>query len=442
MRSLHCITVAALLLVAAPGHAQTAPAPAPGPAQPSPALSKRVAELPALLRGEVAYEDYFAPGFRNAIPKEKFVEVTAQLVAANGAVQSVESVTPRTPDTAELKLGFANGVADVAIAVDPAAPNQVTGLRVSGFAARAASMDAVAAQLKALPGTTGFAFAKLGSGAPQLINAQDADRPLAIGSAFKLVILAELVRSINAGERQWSDKVTLDGSPLPGGTYTMMPKGSQFTLREIAERMISISDNSATDILLGYLGRAKVEAMLLVVGVQAAARNRPYLSTLEMFKLKGVDKGALGDRWIAADEAGRRAMLTELDARPIADIDPQLFKDGKPLHIDTIEWFFSAADLVRTMDWLRRNTEGPSGAEARAILSKNPGIGPAAAGHWAWVGYKGGSETGVMNMTLLLQAKTGDWYALAGSWNDTAAGVDEARFIGLMTRATELALPH
>lgn len=171
MRSLHCLAAAALLL-AAPAHAQTTPAPAPAaPLQPSSALSKRIAELPALLRGEVEYDSYFAPGFRNAVPKEKFAEVTKQLVAANGAVQGVESVTPRTPYTADLKLGFVRGIADVTISVDPAAPNQVVGLRVSGFSARIASIEGVAGALKALPGMTGFAFAKLGAGAPAMLQA-------------------------------------------------------------------------------------------------------------------------------------------------------------------------------------------------------------------------------------------------------------------------------
>ena len=44
-------------------------------------------------------------------------------------------------------------------------------------------------------------------------------------------------------------------------------------------------------------------------------------------------------------------------------------------------------------------------------------------------------------MTLLLQAKNGDWYVLTGSWNDPAQAVAEARFIGLIGRAAELAAP-
>ena len=77
---------------------------------------------------------------------------------------------------------------------------------------------AVLAELRALPGQTSLAIARLGDGAPALVAGHEPDRPLAIGSTFKLVILAELSRQVRAGERRWSDVVTLDRRSIPGGT--------------------------------------------------------------------------------------------------------------------------------------------------------------------------------------------------------------------------------
>jgi hypothetical protein len=122
-------------------------------------------------------------------------------------------------------------------------------------------------------------------------------------------------------------------------------------------------------------------------------------------------------------------------------VDTTSFTTKTPKLIDTLEWFESPNDLVRVMDWLRRNTEGPAGIEARRILSINPGIGPDARGKWQWVGYKGGSEPGVMNMTLLLQARNGDWYVVTGSWNDGQKEVDQVRFASLIGKAAELIAP-
>lgn len=438
-------SLAALLLagIAVPSGvlAQSDPAPL-AVAAPAPAFEARAKELVAILSGEGDYTAFFAPSFVARLPETRFAAIRAQIAAAAGPVTGIDAIEATAPYAGTLRVSYRDAIATVQLRVDPAAPHQVIGLLFKGVAAREASLAAVTTAIEGLHGTTGYAFARLGDGAPQLLQSHNAERPFAVGSAFKLVILAELVRATNAGERKWSDTVTLDGQQLPGGIYAVQPKGTQVTLRELAEKMISVSDNSATDILLRTLGREKVEAMLPVVGVRDAAANRPFLSTLEAFKLKYLDGGSYGRRYAALDEAERRALLAgDLARIPLVAIPPEPEGGRKPAMIDDVEWFLTPSDLVRTMDWLRRNTEGPAGGEARAILSHNPGIGPDSAARWRWVGYKGGSEPGVMNMTLLLQAKDGAWYALTGSWNDTDRAVNEGRFAALMGRAAELAAP-
>lgn len=430
--------------LAVPASAQTPPVPqAAAPAQAAPEFEARVKELAGILSGKGDYDAYFAPSFRAQVPKEKFDQINAQLIATNGPYSDIQNVETASPWSGTVTVAYRDALATIRIAVDPAAPHQVTGLLISGLTAREKTLDQVSTAIQGLRGGAGFVLARLGSGAPQALKQHDADRPFAIGSEFKLVILAELVRATNAGERKWDDTVTLDGTPLPGGGYTFKPVGTKVSLRELATQMISISDNSATDILLKTLGREKVEAMMPVIGIADPARNRPFLGTLELFKLKGVGQGALAKRYLALDEAGRRKLLAgEIAATPIGAIDPMLFRDGKPVMIDQLEWFESPNDLVRVMDWLRRNTEGPKGADVRAILSKNTSISPAVAAKWQYIGYKGGSEPGVIAMTLLLQAKNGDWYVLSGSWNDPAAEVEQGRFAGLIGKAAELAVPE
>ncbi|MBD8677344.1 serine hydrolase [Sphingomonas sp. CFBP 13720] len=439
------------VLTATPVMAQTAPpAPQPQPTRTapvaSPELQQRVREVVTLLGGSGDYDATFSTGFRTALLKATFDGMTAQIVAQLGKPTGVESITADGPWAARLKIGFEHGILDAQIAIDSSAPHPVTMLRATGSEPRAAAettIDAIVATLATLPGRTNFTLARLGAGAPVRIAGRESATPLAIGSAFKLVILSELVRSIAAGERKWTDTVTLNGRPLPSGFYTQAAKGTAVPIRDLAERMISVSDNSATDILLFHLGRQKVEAMLPVVGMtDGARRNVPFLGTLEMFKLKGIDQGALGTRFLATPPGARRAFLDgPVAAAPIAAIPATLFQDGKPIHIADIEWFASADDLVRTMDWLRRAGDGPGGTELRAILSKNPGL-PAPAAKWDYAGYKGGSEPGVLNMTFVLRAKDSQWYALSAGWNDPDRSVDTLRFTGLMTRTLELAAPR
>ena len=437
MRTLTLVLSA--LALAAPAAAQTAPQTAA--VQADPAFNQRAQELPAVIAGNGSYETYFSPGFQTAVPKATFATISAQLAATAGKPLAVESVTLATPFSGLVRIRAEKGLLAFQLAVDPAAPHQVTGLRFKGVEAQEKSLAEVTAAIGKLPGATSYAFAKLGVGKPEIALAHNPDKALAVGSAFKLLILAELVRVTNSGARKWDDLVTLDGRQLPGGGYTAKPKGTQVSLRELATQMISISDNSATDILLYELGREKVEAMLGTIGVTPDPRNIPYLGALEAFKLKWLEGGALADKYNALDDKGQRAMLAgEVLNADIAPLTKMTAIPRLPSRIDSIEWFFSGADLIRIMDWLRRNSEGEKGKDARAVLSKNAGITIDKA-QYGWVGFKGGSEPGVINLTLLLQGSDGAWYAAAASWNDTAAPVEDLRFAGLVSALVALAGP-
>jgi len=81
------------------------------------------------------------------------------------------------------------------------------------------------------------------------------------------------------------------------------------------------------------------------------------------------------------------------------------------------------------MDWLRRHND----PDALAILAVNPGV-LAARDDFAFAGFKGGSEPGVLNGSWLVRDRGGTWHAVAASWNNDEALLDQARFIGLMAR--------
>ena len=432
---MRAIAIALTLLCSTPAAAQSAAIPA-ATAEEAPGLQQRIETLIPAMRGELPYDRYFAPVFRDAVPEAKFLTIARELEARGGAIERVARVEAIDGHTATVSLRMARGTALMDIAVEPEAPHRVTGLIVTGLLADAATLAEVAKGIAALPGTTGLALARLGDGGPHIVTGVAPDRPLAIASAFKLVILARLVREIESGDRHWEDKVTLGAMPLPAGKFAGKAAGTETTLHALAEAMIATSDNSATDILLAELGRKKVEAMLPVVGVADPGANRPLLSTLELFKLKGGNP-ALAKRWRTASRQQRRRLLDEIDRLPVSAIDPKLFADGTPVMPD-IEWFASPADLVRTLDWLLRHTEHGSAARARDILAANPGVGPAVAARMGYVGFKGGSEPGVLNLSFLIQARNGDWYAMSTGWNDTTSDVSLDTLLPLASRAVAL----
>ncbi|HEX8449374.1 MAG TPA: serine hydrolase [Allosphingosinicella sp.] len=401
-------------------------------AEPSAQFARRAQELVAILNGDTPPQGFFSPAFLAGMPPAELASVPARLKSSYGKALSVQRVEAEGGAAGIVFVRFERAVLRLRMALGAQPPYRVEGLLVTGAESSAADSAAVLAELSALPGEVSLATARLDDPGPAGFLALKADRPLAIGSAFKLFVLAELARSVKAGEREWSDVVPLGPPSLPSGIVQDWPKGSPLTLHSLAALMISRSDNSATDTLLAVLGRDKVERLLTELGVRAAERNRPFLATREAFALKLGDPALLA-KWKAADEAGRRALLAQLDRVESSTLDPSR-RGGRPADIATVEWFASPSDLVRTLDWLRRNGD----RTALDLLAINPGLGPAAAKEFDYFGFKGGSEPGVLNLSFLLKTRSGRWLAVSATWNNEAAVLDEPRFVALMSRLVTL----
>lgn len=423
---------ALLLLAAAPVLSQPPQPPAPA-RQASPALQTGAEQVVALLKGEAQPAAIFTPAFLAAVPEAQIRGVIAQFTAQYGAVQGLAGVDAASAETGIIHIRYARALVHMQLAIEPAPPHLVQGLQLTGADMTGDTMAAVLAELGALPGEVSFAVARLGDGAPVLTSSLGPDRALAIGSTYKLFILAELSRQVRAGQRRWSDVVPVDRRSIAGGTVASLPPGAPVTLHTLASLMISVSDNSATDILLHVAGRENVEQTMAAMGVRDPARNRPLLSTLELGLLKAAPATAFA-LWQQADEATRRQLLAnDYAARDASRINIALFA-GNPIRIDSVEWFASASDLARAMDWLRLHGDD----SARAILAINPGLPPQARGAVAYAGFKGGSEPGVANLTYLVRTSAGAWYAVSAGWNNPAAPVDENRLAGLAARAVLL----
>ncbi|PSJ37981.1 serine hydrolase [Sphingomonas deserti] len=396
-------------------------------------LRARAEDVVRFLNGEAPAEEVFNAAFLREIPAAQIGALASQIRHSGGRALRVSAVAAAADHSGVVTVELERSILQLRLGIDAAHPNRIAGLLVEANAPRSDSMAAVLADIRALPGTVSFAVARLGEGAPALLSAHEPDRPLAIGSAFKLFILAELARGAKAGERRWSDVVPFDRRSLGSGILQDWPQGSPMTLHSLAALMISRSDNSASDVLLHRLGRERVEAVLPMLGLAAPGRNRPFLSTHEAFALKyGADRSLLL-AYVAADEAGRRALLPRLAATPLATLDP-MRTGGSPTGIGSAEWFASSADLVRTMDWLRRQ----GGDEALRILAIAPGADTATARRFPYFGYKGGSEPGVVNMTFLAKRRDNGWIVATASWNNEAAAVSTERLGALMTRALNL----
>ncbi|MGD9693116.1 MAG: serine hydrolase [Phycisphaerales bacterium] len=266
-------------------------------------------------------------------------------------------------------------------------------------------------------------------------------QPLAIGSAFKFFVLEAVANEVREGRLEWSTPIEIrdEWKSLPSGVMQNLPRGTEKPLAEYARQMISISDNTATDHLLRTLGREKVEGVYLA-RVKDPARTLPFLTTRELFAAKLSEDGALLNRYADADVETRRAMLSE--GGEIASAEPQLTLAEHwriPQRVDAVEWFASPRDLAETIVALHKASKEEGLGEVWRALSINPGI-PSLRTDWASVGFKGGSEPGVLNVTWLLERhaeKGGGWGVVAMTLNSTKQPLDERTAIGLAQRVIE-----
>lgn len=434
MRSAGAIIVATLAALSP----QLAGAQPPQPIAPAPqtGFDRRAAQLVDLLADKIAFADYFDPSFQTAVPEAQFKAFTASLIAQYGRPVAIQKATSSDGRSGTALLRFEKGVATVLLDVGAEADQRVTGLRVTGFARADDSFAKVAAEIAALPGQTGFLVAELGEAGIDPLAATNADRQFAVGSTIKLYILDELAVQVAAGKRKWSDVAPLSHFSFSSAGTANWPADTPVTLQTLANWMISVSDNGATDTLIHLLGREPIEARIRAAGHSDPSRNIPLLTTVEAFALKGNNFADLRPLFVKGDDAAQRRLIeSNQDRLTLANVDGVSFTAG-PRFIDSLEWFASPNDIAQVMADLRARQS----KTLLAAMAINNGVGPVAAADWTYLGYKGGSENGVLSMSLLGERKSdGRWFVVTASWNNPDANVATEPLIGLVTRLLALA---
>jgi beta-lactamase class A len=142
-----------------------------------------------------------------------------------------------------------------------------------------------------LDGVLGVAILDLTTGQKYFLHA---DEVLPTASSIKIAILAELYQQAQQGKIKLGDLYTLQSTDLVAGSgiaNALTPGVTRLTLRDVAALMISVSDNSATNIIIDRIGMENVNALLDSLGlthtrlrrkmmdVKAAAEGRENVAT-------------------------------------------------------------------------------------------------------------------------------------------------------------------
>jgi beta-lactamase class A len=377
--------------------------------------------------------EHFSAAFLAAVPPKQLVAALAAVAGQGMAVAGAFAGQTEYQLVAEVTAN-AGASFKAAITVSAAAPNLIEGLLFTPLASAIASWSGVDAALERLASHASL-YAGVVGGAE--IHTLNASQPGAIGSAFKLYVLGALAQAIRLHTVEWSTPLAIHDSwkSLPSGDMRLEPAGARFTLRHYAQQMISVSDNTAADHLIHRLGRAAVEAQLVALGNQSVARNEPFLTTRELFALKLAAPASLRDAFAAGDTALREKLLPSVDV-----LTPTLAQASgwtMPRQIDSIEWFASPADLARAISALEAQSHEAGLAPLRQILAINPGVrlDPAT---WSYVGYKGGSEPGVISTTWYLERSDGRAFVLSIVLNDPDSEISTLGEVSVAQAAIDL----
>ncbi|MDJ0643741.1 MAG: serine hydrolase [Erythrobacter sp.] len=412
--------IAASFAATSPATAQEPDEPAVEPAEEErSALRIRSEQVIVLINGEGEPGELFTQGFLAAVPPSQLAAISQQLTTQFGRALSVEGLYPINETRAGLQIRMERAIAKGGIAIDPNDDNRISELLFQEFEPVNDTPEKIEADLRALPGQVSALFAPL-SGLDPVI-AIDPDKHMALGSTFKLYVLAALAQDIAKGERNWGDTVELDTKSFPSGMMQDWPQGSPVTLHTLASMMISISDNTATDQLMAIVGRERLAQVLRESGQSAAELNDPFMSTREMFLLKGGDKDRLA-AYSTADPDLRRQILDGLENNPPSAAQIERAFSSGPVAID-VEWFGSARDLENLLLFMGSYADDTT----YDIMAINPSMPPPMRSKWKYVGYKGGSEPGVLNLTWLLVDEEDNAHILALSWSNPDANVEQTQ---------------
>ncbi|MEU8041227.1 serine hydrolase [Streptosporangium sp. NPDC049078] len=276
------------------------------------------------------------------------------------------------------------------------------------------------ARLREVAPRVGFLSAEIDSrGRCDVAHAVAPDTVRPLGSIFKLYVLGAVAEKVRDGKLSWNTKLTIkpEWKSLGEDGLTGRPDGGTTTVKEAAKLMISISDNTATDILIHTVGRKAVEAKVRQWSSHAT-RNIPLLTTREVFLLKGVNHPAQARAYLALDTAGKRAYLKDTVAgQSLSDI--VLWQ--KPREIDTLEWFGSPRDVCRAYAGLLKL----GGKQVSAVMSANDVGIKLDRKKWPVVWAKGGSEPGVLDLSYLARSANGRTYVVTALTSDPAGALDE-----------------
>src|SRR5262245_53037371 len=129
-------------------------------------------------------------------------------------------------------------------------------------------------RLRSFPGTLGVAALDLDTGETVAVNA---DTRFPTASVIKVPVLAAAFQQIADGRIRKDQLLTLKEDEKVGGSGVLhsLRAGAQLSVADLLYLMIAISDNTATNMLVGLVGTKNVDELMAASGLPLTRLYRP-----------------------------------------------------------------------------------------------------------------------------------------------------------------------
>ncbi|WP_426501675.1 serine hydrolase [Streptomyces sp. D54] len=174
-----------------------------------------------------------------------------------------------------------------------------------------------------------------------------ADEPVVIASVFKVLLVLEFARQVAAGQLDPRERVRVTAADRLGGWGTAgCADDVELSLRDLAFFAVSVSDNSAADLLLARVGLDTVRLLAEELGLD---RTRIVGGPRDVLESMLAEVGAHDE----AEFALRYPALPDDRKRRLSVLDPRRTNAGPP------------RDITRLLRLVWRDEAGPPEACAR-----------------------------------------------------------------------------
>lgn len=283
-----------------------------------------------------------------------------------------------------------------------------------------------------------------------VLEGRNEDAARATASIFKIWVLGGLAEAVESGAVAIQQMVArTDAEEAPGGPVANEPNNTPFSVLELAELMLGMSDNTATDLLHELVGREALNPVPAAFGHAQPELLTPFLNISETFHLLFSVPFAEANAYLNDSEAGQAAFVNGT-IEPLGSFAANGGGFNNAELTTTVTWRASPLDICNAY---ARHRSWAIGSDESLLVERALGAGaaqPRLRNQWDRVWYKGGNliveadpgnpgfEQVVLTHAWLLENEGSDPYVVVALSNGPTDDIDTFDVQSITGRILEL----